>query len=235
MQHNWHTGSTKNGSCHMNDSELCWVGCMHFGTQKNSLPIHHWKHSFRLLPTTSVHDGTYILSPHVQQSPILLRYHFLCSFLISFKCVTISTFVFVSYTSLSLSQSHVTAVSQSVCQCVEPTMGLVARYYILSEGWLSESCLCSAPSLTRGRTCHLSFSVCINLSAITSSIYVSCVLQFSNLYTIYTKLLSVPFQYSNYALLVIISSNYHSSLDTWKVTFLPTELFKTSDFAHESW
>jgi hypothetical protein len=60
----------------------------------------------------------------------------------------------------------------------------------------SESCLCGAPSLTRGPVCHLSFSVCSNLSAFASSIYVTCVLQFSNLYTMYTKLLSVPSRYN---------------------------------------
>jgi hypothetical protein len=42
------------------------------------------------------------------------------------------------------------------------------------------SCLCRAPFLTRCRVCHLSFSVCSNLPASTSSIYVTCVLQFSN-------------------------------------------------------
>jgi hypothetical protein len=51
------------------------------------------------------------------------------------------------------------------------------------------SCLCGAPSLTRGRVCHSSFSVHSNLPVFTSSVYVIRVLQFSNLYA---KLLSVP-------------------------------------------
>jgi hypothetical protein len=59
--------------------------------------------------------------------------------------------------------------------------------------WKLLSCLCRAPSLTRGRVFHLSFSVFSNLPVFTSSIYVSCVLQFNILYT---KLLSVPAQYS---------------------------------------
>jgi hypothetical protein len=44
-------------------------------------------------------------------------------------------------------------------------------------------CLCGAPYLTRGRVCYLSFSVCSKLPVFTSSIYVTYVLQFSNLYT----------------------------------------------------
>jgi hypothetical protein len=53
------------------------------------------------------------------------------------------------------------SVGRSVGQYVEPTLGLVTRYYFLFES----CCLVSVgPSLTRGRVCHLSFSVCINLS-----------------------------------------------------------------------
>jgi hypothetical protein len=62
--------------------------------------------------------------------------------------------------------------------------------------WKLLSCLCGVPSLTRGQVCNLSFSVCSNLPVFTSSIYVTCVLQFSNLYTIYIKLHSVPSEYS---------------------------------------
>jgi hypothetical protein len=58
--------------------------------------------------------------------------------------------------------------------------------------WKLLSRLSGAPSLTRGRVCHLSFSVCSNLPVFTSSIYVTCVLHFSNLYTIDIKLHSVP-------------------------------------------
>jgi hypothetical protein len=42
--------------------------------------------------------------------------------------------------------------SQPVCRGVDPNLGLVTRYYFLSEG-----CLRGAPSLTRGRVCHLSY------------------------------------------------------------------------------
>jgi hypothetical protein len=84
-------------------------------------------------------------------------------------------------------------VSQSVCQGIEPTLRLVTRYYFLSEGCFLKAAVLS---LTRGRACHLSFSVCSNWSVFTSSIYVTCVLQFNNLYTICIKLHSVSPQYS---------------------------------------
>jgi hypothetical protein len=87
-------------------------------------------------------------------------------------------------------------VSQWVCPGVEPTLWLVARYHTTLcpkvVVWKLLFWLCGAPSLTRGRVCNLSFSVCSNLSVFTSSIYVSCVSQFSILYIIHTKLLSVP-------------------------------------------
>jgi hypothetical protein len=38
--------------------------------------------------------------------------------------------------------------------------------------WKLLSCLCGAPSLTRGRVCHMSFSVCSKLPVFASSIYV---------------------------------------------------------------
>jgi hypothetical protein len=52
-------------------------------------------------------------------------------------------------------------VSHSVCQGIEPTLGLVTRYYFLSEGCFLKVAvlLCRAPSLTRGQVCHLSSSV----------------------------------------------------------------------------
>jgi hypothetical protein len=58
--------------------------------------------------------------------------------------------------------------------------------------WNLLSCLCGAPSLTRGQVCHLSFSVYSNLPVFTSSIYVTCVSQFRDLYTTYIKLHSIP-------------------------------------------
>jgi hypothetical protein len=47
-------------------------------------------------------------------------------------------------------------VSQRVYPGVEPTLGLVTRYYFLSEG----CCLVSvgAPSLTRGRVCSFQYN-----------------------------------------------------------------------------
>jgi hypothetical protein len=57
--------------------------------------------------------------------------------------------------------------------------------HILLSVWRLLSCLCGVPFLRRGKVCHFSFSVCGNLSVCTSRIYLSCVLQFSNIYAIY--------------------------------------------------
>jgi hypothetical protein len=76
--------------------------------------------------------------------------------------------------------------------------------------WKLLSCLRGTPSLTRGRVCHLSFLVCSNLSVFTWRIYVSCALQFSNVHTIYTKLLSVPARYSR-----LCSTSYYWNSYKW--------------------
>jgi hypothetical protein len=89
-------------------------------------------------------------------------------------------------------------VNRSVCLGIEhpcrswPNITFCAKVVV----WKFLSCLCRAPSVTRGRVCHLPSSVYSNLSVFTSSIYVTCVLQISNLYTIYTKLYSVPSEYN---------------------------------------
>jgi hypothetical protein len=50
---------------------------------------------------------------------------------------------------LSRSRSHVSTVSQSVCQGIEPTLGLVTRYYFLSEGcFLKVAVLCLRGALS---------------------------------------------------------------------------------------
>jgi hypothetical protein len=61
----------------------------------------------------------------------------------------------------SKSHNNWRSVGQSVSQGIEPALGLVTRYCFLSKVvfWNLLSCLCGAPSLTRGRVCHLSFSV----------------------------------------------------------------------------
>jgi hypothetical protein len=46
------------------------------------------------------------------------------------------------------------------------------------------SCLCGTPSLTRSRVCRVSFSASSDLSVLASSIYVTCVLRFSDSYKI---------------------------------------------------
>jgi hypothetical protein len=92
---------------------------------------------------------------------------------------------------------HVTIDGQSVSQYVKVSSPLRDLWpdinFCLKVVVWKLSCLCRAPSLTRGRVCHLLFAVYANLSVFTSSIYVTCVLQFSNLYT---KLHSVLSQYS---------------------------------------
>jgi hypothetical protein len=117
------------------------------------------------------------------------------------------------------SRSHVTTDGQSVSQHVKvssPLWDLWPDITFCPKFVFRKllSCLCGAPSLTRGRVCHLSFSVCSNLPVFTSSIYVTCVLQFSNLYT---SFIQSPLSTADYALLVIIGPNYRSSLDTWTV------------------
>jgi hypothetical protein len=106
-------------------------------------------------------------------------------------------------------------INQSVCLGVKPTLGLVTRYYYLSQG----CCLvCVAPSLTRGQVCHLSVSVFSNLSVCTFSIYISCVWHSPVMYIQY-KLGLFQSQHitADYALLITSISRYHSSLDTWTV------------------
>jgi hypothetical protein len=48
--------------------------------------------------------------------------------------------------------------SQSICLGVKPNLGLLTRVFFSSFSKL-RSCLCGAPSLTRGRVCHLSVLV----------------------------------------------------------------------------
>jgi hypothetical protein len=40
----------------------------------------------------------------------------------------------LTYVVASTSRSHITTDGQSVCQGIEPTLGLVTKYYFLSEG-----------------------------------------------------------------------------------------------------
>jgi hypothetical protein len=56
--------------------------------------------------------------------------------------------------SQSQSQSYITTDSQSVSLGVEPNLGLLTRDLFFLKKFLS--CHLGAPSLTRGRVCHLS-------------------------------------------------------------------------------
>jgi hypothetical protein len=57
-------------------------------------------------------------------------------------------------------------VSQSVCLGVEPNLGLLTRDHFFLK---SLSCYLVAPSLARGRVCHL--SVCVN--TVSQFVYIS--------------------------------------------------------------
>jgi hypothetical protein len=76
-------------------------------------------------------------------------------------------------------RSHITTDGQSVSQYVKVSSPLWDLWPNITfcpnvVFWKLLSCLCGAPSLTKGRGCHLS-SVCNNLPEFTSSIYVTCV------------------------------------------------------------
>jgi hypothetical protein len=71
----------------------------------------------------------------------------------------------------SHSRSHVTTDGQSVSQYVKvssPLRDLCLDITFCQKFvfWKLLSCLCGAPSLTRGRVCHLSFSVRSNLQVL---------------------------------------------------------------------
>jgi hypothetical protein len=95
----------------------------------------------------------------------------------------------------------------------------VARYYFLSNGCcLKVAVLSLWGALSDERSgLSLSFSACSNLSIFKSSIYVSCVLQFSNLYTLYKKLFSVLAHYNT-----LCSTSYYKQ--NLKTTILTTML-----------
>jgi hypothetical protein len=89
-------------------------------------------------------------------------------------------------------------VSQSLCQGIKPILGLVTRYYFLSKGCFLKFAflpLWGALSDEVGSVICLSQSS--NLPLFTSNIYVTCVLQFSTLYTINIKLQSAPSEYNS--------------------------------------
>jgi hypothetical protein len=72
-------------------------------------------------------------------------------------------------------------VSQSICQDIEPTLGLVTRYYFLSEGcFLKVAALSLVGALSDERSSAICLSQSSNLPVFTSNVYVTCVLQFSN-------------------------------------------------------
>jgi hypothetical protein len=82
-------------------------------------------------------------------------------------------------------------VSQSLCQGIEPILGLVTRYYFLSEGCFLKFAFLSFCGALSDERSGLSF---VFLSS--NLPYITRVLQFSNLYTINIKLQSVPSEYS---------------------------------------
>jgi hypothetical protein len=90
-------------------------------------------------------------------------------------------------------------VSQSVIMSrIEHFLGLVTRYYFMSEGCFlkfADLSLWGALSDERSGSV-ICLSQSSNLPLFTSKIYVTYVLQFSSLYTINIKLQSVPSEYS---------------------------------------
>jgi hypothetical protein len=91
--------------------------------------------------------------------------------------------------------------------------------YLNVDFWKLLSCPCGAPPLTRGRVCQLTL-VCSNLPVFTLSIFIFHVFYSPAIYIQYTHIQSFiqsrP-RTADCALLVIISSHYHSSLDAWTV------------------
>jgi hypothetical protein len=88
-------------------------------------------------------------------------------------------------------------VSQSLCQGIEPILGLLTRYYFLPEGCFLKFAVSSFwGALSDERSGVICLSLSSNLPLFTSNIYVTYVLQFSNLYTMNIKLQSVPSEYS---------------------------------------
>jgi hypothetical protein len=89
-------------------------------------------------------------------------------------------------------------VSQPVCEGIEPTLRLVTRYYFLSEGCRLKVAVLSLS----GVICH-SQSIAI-YQYLHQAIYIQYIQSF----------IQFCLSTADYALLVIISSNYRSSLDT---------------------
>jgi hypothetical protein len=96
------------------------------------------------------------------------------------------------------------SVSQSVCLGVKSNLGLLTSDFFSSK---LRSCLCRAPSLTRGRVSHLSFFVNIvysSQSAFTLIIHIKDIhsaLHTFQWFTLYTGLVQSRFSTADYALL----------------------------------
>jgi hypothetical protein len=105
-------------------------------------------------------------------------------------------------------------VGQSVClsSCRAPA-GAHDHMFLFARKLLS--CPYGAPSLTRGRICHL--SVIVDSISQLSVVHIFTNLQLLNNCTIYTRPLSVQAQYSSF--------RYNGSLVTWTVVCL-TAKFK---------
>jgi hypothetical protein len=121
--------------------------------------------------------------------------------------------------SQSQSQSHIVTDGQSVClSWCRASAGAHDQLFLLV--WKLLSCPCGAPSLTRGRVCHLSVIVLVSIYKYLQ-VYTSYVI----LCTICTRSLSVQAQYSK---LCTISSSfrYNGSLVIWTVVCLTAAKFK---------
>jgi hypothetical protein len=136
---------------------------------------------------------------------------------INFSFIIYCLFHFVGYVALSClvqclqysqSQSHITTDGQSVIISRYRVHSGTCDQILLSVRRLFSE-ICCLVFLGRSLWREVGSVICLSQSSklplFTSNIYVTCVFQFSNLYAINIKLQSVTSDYSNYALLVIIS------------------------------
>jgi hypothetical protein len=116
-------------------------------------------------------------------------------------------------------------VSQSVCLDVKFTLGLVNRYYFLSE-------ICRVVSVGRTLWREVGSVSCQSLSAVFSPLSKFNIITFymSHMFYVYTRPLSAQAQYSR-SCQNICSLRYSSNLDTWTVVSLTPVMLSLLGFA----